>query len=193
MVASRNKVCKCVRISRYLTSILICSQLPTLVIFLVSKRFMEPLGILVALLGCKRVMRLRVKRHLQQFVVLLCIKIAFLLQYFQRTETAVSAPFVILNYSRTVQVVPTCTLQTLEKSYLLSSLVFYTELIRLAMTSCDMSKLIDIQRKKSDCPMSSAGKYNTNLFVGSHFVVKIKLYSSGKSQGVWFSFLTLKA
>ena len=101
MVASRNKVCKCVRISRYLTSILICSQLPTLVIFLVSKRFMEPLGILVALLGCKRVMRLRVKRHLQQFVVLLCIKIAFLLQYFQRTETAVSAPFVILNYSRT--------------------------------------------------------------------------------------------
>ena len=109
---SRNKVCKCVRISRYLTSILICSQLPTLVIFLVSKRFMEPLGILVAWLGCKRVMRLRVKRHLQQFVVLLCIKIAFLLQYFQRTETAVSAPFVILNYSRTVQVVPTCTLQT---------------------------------------------------------------------------------
>ena len=101
MVASGNKVCKCVRISRYLTSILICSQLPTLVIFLVSKRFMEPLGILVALLGCKRVMRLRVKRHLQQFVVLLCIKIAFLLQYFQRTETAVSAPFVILNYSRT--------------------------------------------------------------------------------------------
>ena len=150
MVASRNKVCKCVRISRYLTSILICSQLPTLVIFLVSKRFMEPLGILVALLGCKRVMRLRVKRHLQQFVVLLCIKIAFLLQYFQRTETAVSAPFVILNYSRTVQVVPTCTLQTLEKSYLLSSLVFfYTELIKLAMTSCDMSKLIDIQRKKA--------------------------------------------
>ena len=181
MVASRNKVCKCVRISRYLTSILICSQLPTLVIFLVSKRFMEPLGILVALLGCKRVMRLRVKRHLQQFVVLLqCIKVAFLLQYFQRTETAVSAPFVILNYSRTVQVVPTCTLQTLEKSYLLSSLVFfYTELIKLAMTSCDMSKLIDIQRKKSDCPMSSAGKYNTNLFV-----VKIKLYSSGKSWGV---------
>ena len=28
-------------------------------------------------------------------------------------------------------------------------LSFYTELIKLAMTSCDMSKLIDIQRKKA--------------------------------------------
>ena len=31
--------------------------------------------------------------------------------------------------------------------------------------------------------MSLAGKYNTNLFVGSHFVVKIKLYSSGEITG----------
>ena len=150
MVASRDKVCKCVRISRYLTSILICSQLPTLVIFLVSKRFMEPLGILVALLGCKRVMRLRVKRHLQQFVVLLCIKIAFLLQYFQRTETAVSAPFVILNYSRTGSGrshVHFANFRKILFTFFLSS--FYTELIKLAMTSCDMSKLIDIQRKKA--------------------------------------------
>ena len=71
------------------------------------------------------------------------------------------------------------------KSYLLSYLLFYLKnLILLGMTSLDMSRFIDIQRQKGDFPMTIAGKYNTNHFVGSHFVVKIKLYSSGKSRGV---------
>ena len=42
------------------------------------------------------------------------------------------------------------------------------------MTSCDMSKLIDIQRKKSNCPMSLAGKYNTKSFCWQPFCCEDK-------------------